>query len=357
VSDPSPTPRPPSRPLREDEWVALIVALVGFGAMGLGFALRPGDGAAGWLGDLGRDRAVPAIAPEEGETAAGVTNPNRAEFAPFPKPTATPPAAALTVPPQSGAEGRGGGDGNDPDRLGPLNPAAIAAAQSAAQTTTTPVPGAEATDPTAAPTPEVSPAPPPVPTFEDVPEGHWARPFVTALAQQRIVAGFEDGRFLPDEPVTRAQFASLITAAFGDRPDAAPSKTFADIPADYWGNTAIARAVQLGFMKGYPDGNFQPDRPIPRLELAVALSTGLQLAAPDAPQTILGQFTDGTTTPAWAAPKLAAAASRRLFNNYPDPQRLDLAAIATRAQVAVSLYQTQVLLDLAPAIDSPYLSP
>lgn len=360
MSDPSPTPRPPSRPLREDEWVALIVAFVGFGAMGLGFALRSGDGSAGWLGDLGRDRAAPAIAQGEGDNnAEGAIAPDRAvEFVPFPKPMVTPPGAAPTSTPRSGVDGQGDGNGNDLDQL---DPAAIAAARSAAQTT--PVPGSTdpAADPTAGgsadPSPAATPAPPPPPTFEDVPEGHWARPFVTALAQQRIVAGFEDGRFLPDEPVTRAQFASLITAAFGDRPDAAPSKSFTDIPEDYWGKTAIARAVQLGFMKGYPDGSFQPDRPIPRLELAVALSTGLQLAAPATPQTVLGRFSDGNSTPTWAVPKLAAAADRRLLNNHPDPKRLDLAEVSTRAQVAVSLYQTQVLLDLAPAIESPYLSP
>lgn len=372
MSDPSPTPRPSSRPLRGDEWVALIVAFLGFGALGLWFTLRMGDGPLVTMGALGRDRAVPGELSEgppggpEGSTAAQAT-----ELSPFPKgaspsptagtagiaapfitgvgaPTQTPNqtsgpmAGPMAGPMQGSMAGQPPGPiaGQPPTQLNQLDPAAIAAAQAAAQTTTS-----------AAATPT------PAPAFEDVPEGYWARPFVIALAQQRIVAGFEDGRFLPEEAVTRAQFASLLTAAFGDRPDAAPSKTFTDIPDDYWGKTAIARAVQLGFMKGYPDGSFQPDRPIPRLELAVALSTGLQLAPPPNPPEILGRFSDGNGTPAWAAPKLAAAANRRLLTNHPDPQRLDLAAPATRAQVAVILYQTQVLTDQAPAIASPYLFP
>jgi hypothetical protein len=59
-----------------------------------------------------------------------------------------------------------------------------------------------------------------VPTrFSDVPETHWAAPFIQALATQNIIGGFPDGTFHPNDPVSRAQFAALLNQAFDPTPD------------------------------------------------------------------------------------------------------------------------------------------
>ncbi|GAB4196232.1 MAG: hypothetical protein Fur006_43480 [Coleofasciculaceae cyanobacterium] len=49
-------------------------------------------------------------------------------------------------------------------------------------------------------------------TFSDV-SNHWARPFIESLAEAKIVNGFPDGTFKPNQPVTRAEFATLVQTA------------------------------------------------------------------------------------------------------------------------------------------------
>ena len=46
-------------------------------------------------------------------------------------------------------------------------------------------------------------------TFSDI-NSHWARPFIESLAEAKIVNGFPDGTFKPNQPVTRAEFATLV---------------------------------------------------------------------------------------------------------------------------------------------------
>ncbi len=60
----------------------------------------------------------------------------------------------------------------------------------------------------------VSP-PPLTATFNDVPSGHWAFPFVEALAASGITAGCGGGNYCPDDPITRGQMAVYLSAALG----------------------------------------------------------------------------------------------------------------------------------------------
>ncbi len=46
--------------------------------------------------------------------------------------------------------------------------------------------------------------------FKDVPTGYWAKVYIETLASNNIIAGFPDGTFKPNDPVTRAQFATII---------------------------------------------------------------------------------------------------------------------------------------------------
>jgi hypothetical protein len=51
--------------------------------------------------------------------------------------------------------------------------------------------------------------------FVDV-QSHWARPFIETLAAENIISGYSDRTFRPDQPVTRAQFAAMISQAFDE---------------------------------------------------------------------------------------------------------------------------------------------
>jgi hypothetical protein len=87
----------------------------------------------------------------------------------------------------------------------------------------------------------------------DVPEDFWAYPFITVLAERGIVNGFPGGYFKPTEPVTRAEYAAILQEAFNQLPGTDNQTKYTDVPDTFWGVPAINRAVQTGFLRGYPD--------------------------------------------------------------------------------------------------------
>lgn len=190
-----------------------------------------------------------------------------------------------------------------------------------------------------------------------MPDDYWAAPFIDALIARGVIAGFEDGTYRPDEPVTRAELAALVNRVYADLADRQAVKAFQDVPADYWANEAIARSTRIGFMSGYPGQQFRPEQSISRLEVLLTFAAGLELRSPDLPDVLLKQtFQDSDQVAAWAQPNIAAATRAGLPANSPDPAKLEPNRPATRSEVAVMLYQALVASGRIDPIPSPYLS-
>jgi hypothetical protein len=188
--------------------------------------------------------------------------------------------------------------------------------------------------------PFVVSAPASAANFSDT-RSHWARPFIDTLADRQIIAGFPDGTFKPDAPVTRAQFAAIVKNAFSNSA-VRVSRGFGDVPSSYWAATAIGKAYETGFMSGYPDGAFKPEQQIPKVQVLVALSSGLNFTPARAADTTLATFRDSGEIPAYAKSGVAAAAERDVVVNYPNVSFLNPNETATRADVAAYIYQTLV---------------
>jgi parallel beta-helix repeat protein len=188
--------------------------------------------------------------------------------------------------------------------------------------------------------------------FKDVQADYWAKPYIEALASQSIIAGFPDGSFKPNEPVTRAQFAAIINKAFN--PSAVRSAIkFKDVKSNYWAYSAIQIASSSPFLSGYPDLTFKPEQQIPRVQALVALANGLGLTASN--QSVINYYTDGGQIPNYALGPVAAATSRQLVINYPTVKQLAPERQATRAEIAAFVYQALVNAGRAKPIASPYL--
>ncbi len=174
--------------------------------------------------------------------------------------------------------------------------------------------------------------------LSDITADYWASPFITALAQRNVIAGFPDGTFKPDQPVTRAQFAAMIQKAFNQNPvRQLSSGGFSDVPANYWAADAIREAYETGFMAGYPGNQFLPDQAI------VALSSGLGLtASTDAYQILNTYYTDATGVPEYAVNSVAAATQGNIVVNYPEVRQLNPQRTLTRAEAAALIYQSLV---------------
>jgi uncharacterized lipoprotein YddW (UPF0748 family) len=185
--------------------------------------------------------------------------------------------------------------------------------------------------------------------FNDI-QGNWAQPCIEQLAQRRIINGYPDGSFKPNAPVTRAEFAAMLTQAFPDAAEVRTGGKFADVPTRYWASEAIRKAYQTGFIAGYPGGIFQPTQNIPRVQALVSLSSGLKYV-PVQPslETLNGAFTDVAGIPEYSRSAIAAATEKQLVVNYPNVRALNPNQLASRADVAAFLCQATETAGLVPS--------
>ncbi|SET68337.1 X2-like carbohydrate binding domain-containing protein [Paenibacillus sp. NFR01] len=157
--------------------------------------------------------------------------------------------------------------------------------------------------------PAATPAPSatPTPTATLAPGGN--PPSVTPAASPYL-KGYADGQFKPDRNITRAEIASILANAFAGK-EGGNETSFGDVSSGSWAAEAIAKVTKLGLMQGYPDGSFQPDRPLTRAELASLIVSLLPEASGQ------GQgFTD--ITGSWAKAAILKAQAAGILKGYPD---------------------------------------
>ncbi|WP_168121433.1 S8 family serine peptidase [Paenibacillus sp. HB172176] len=108
--------------------------------------------------------------------------------------------------------------------------------------------------------------------FRDIAQ-HWARKEIVSFADKGFITGYSDQRFEPERSITRAEAAAVLVRAFvpmgGDM--TARNQTFTDA-GKHWASDYIAKAAQKKWVQGFPDGSFHPDEPITRAEMAVMIS-------------------------------------------------------------------------------------
>lgn len=110
-------------------------------------------------------------------------------------------------------------------------------------------------------------------SFSDVPDDAWYSTAVKTLASLGMMDGYPDGTFRPDEPITRAEFATVGLAFAYDPLDADCS--YYDVSASAWYHTYVAQATTYGWIGGYPDNTFRPGNNITRVEVCVIVNNML----------------------------------------------------------------------------------
>lgn len=104
--------------------------------------------------------------------------------------------------------------------------------------------------------------------YTDVASDAWYNTAVSAMTKAGIVDGYPDGTFRPDAPITRAEMAKIISLFA--KLDKSESR-FSDI-AGHWAEAYIRLAAGNGWIAGYPDGTFGPQRNITRAETATMIN-------------------------------------------------------------------------------------
>lgn len=105
-------------------------------------------------------------------------------------------------------------------------------------------------------------------TFTDI-AGHWAEANIKEAASLKIVGGYPDGTFLPDNLIKREEFFKLLSNILTEKPDTANTQVqFTDVVANEWYVPTIKLAVAAGITSGYGDGRFGIGMMISRQEAA-----------------------------------------------------------------------------------------
>ena len=106
---------------------------------------------------------------------------------------------------------------------------------------------------------------------------HWAGAVITEWLDGSLASGYPDGAFKPDNSVTRAEFMTMVNRVMGftDKADI----NFPNVKKEGWYYDEIARAVEAGYITGDANGTMSPNREISRQEVSVILFRLLKLDA------------------------------------------------------------------------------
>ena len=172
-------------------------------------------------------------------------------------------------------------------------------------------------------------------TFSDVPDNYWGKDAIAFVTARELFNGISDDQFAPAAPMTRAMLVTVLHR-LEDTPAAKVDAAFPDVDAAAWYADAVAWASGNGIVTGTGSG-FEPDGQITREQLATILYRyadflGLDTSAAGA----LSQFSDGDKVSAWAEEAMQWAVGSGLLTGKGNGT-VDPTGNATRAEVAAIL--------------------
>ena len=162
-------------------------------------------------------------------------------------------------------------------------------------------------------------------------EKHWAKEYIEYGVEKGYISGYEDGTFLPDKTVTRAEFSKMINSAIMITSTGDAKAQFKDVVAKDWFFNEVKKAENAGYITGYAEDNtFRPNNPVTRQEAAVILS---RLVLPVAERKDVSSFTDGTRVDSWAKDAVSMIAAKGYIKGDENGNFLPKNAL-TRSQAA-----------------------
>ena len=177
------------------------------------------------------------------------------------------------------------------------------------------------------------------PTFTDTVSGwDWAKPSIEYLRDSGITSGYRNNTYRPSQPISRGEFTLMICRAF-QFPTTGVS-TFRDVPASSTYAGAIASAQNLGIVEG-SNGRFRPDQPITRQSAMTMICRAIRAAGqslPDADTGLLSSYVDGGRVSAHARTSVAALIQMGAVRGN-SASRLNPGAAISRAEMAVILHR------------------
>ena len=182
-------------------------------------------------------------------------------------------------------------------------------------------------------------------SIADVSANYWASKEINSVVTDNIMTLSDTNRFNPEGNMSRAEFVNaLLKVLSNENLNVSISNKFSDVQKTNPNYDNILRSQQLGLVYGYPDGTFKPDRTVLRAEAQSVISHITKDMNAD--KSILNQFKDASTIPAWATNVYAKTINYGIYVNYPDSRELRPNDNLSRAEAAVLLARLRDKLDL-----------
>ena len=171
--------------------------------------------------------------------------------------------------------------------------------------------------------------------FSDIQDVSWAKDAIIYLAEKGIVKGKEQGKFYPNDNLTREELASILVSAFAKDAEEAEI-AFLDVPKDSWYYSAVAKAVSVGIATGYSDEKFGSGDFVTRQDMVTmiyraAVSNGIPIAT--APVI----FADENEIADYAKEAVGALTKSKIVNGM-DFNHFVPNGLSTRAEAAKVVY-------------------
>ena len=179
--------------------------------------------------------------------------------------------------------------------------------------------------------------------FDDVGGNEWYGDAVDFVSARGLFSGVSEREFAPGLTLSRGMLATVLYAL--EEPKDQPGESgFSDVDRDSWYAQAVAWASGAGIVSGYGDGQFGPEDPVTREQLALMLYCyARQLGMDTTGRDSLSCFADREQVSSWAGEAIAWAVDAGVMGGRTDGT-LDPAGTATRAEAAVMLRQFVKLL-------------
>lgn len=178
-------------------------------------------------------------------------------------------------------------------------------------------------------------------SYPDLPYTHWAYEAVTFLTDKKVVVGYPDGLYRPDQKVTRGEFSTMVIKALGLYEKDVPLIFDFKDTKTHWADRNIQVAAYYGLVKGDPNGNFRPNDDVTRME---ALSIVLNALSPEnidseQAQHFVSIYSDYSQIPNWALIQAGQAQMLGLVYNTPGHEHtLEPMRPAVRGELAKFLF-------------------
>ena len=138
----------------------------------------------------------------------------------------------------------------------------------------------------------------------------WYQPYMDAFEQNGWLEGIAADNLQPDDPINRAQFASIVNRAAGLTEESGKIADYTDVSGAY--RADLAKALAAGYMNGTSSTKMSPGSPLTRQDAAVMLARLMKLTAAD--MSVLEKFSDSASISAYAREGAAAMSAAGYIN-------------------------------------------